>query len=208
MSEEVVEHMKPVATLVPRLCILRNSSFSITRADLRYETLDSMILVTRTIVSKLHHVPLQQSTAQHVHSVPAPAISQSSTHFAMPSPFIFAEPSSRYPGTAEDIPPKTAHFLLDKEEEKIEEENDTPGLLPNTSILTFNKEDHTLGNLLSQRLHQYHYIRFSAYKVEHPLVARFPVRVSSDGSIWPGNAVIKCCKDLDEDLKTLNESFQ
>ena len=41
---------------------------------------------------------------------------------------------------------------------------------PSTSIFTFNKEDHTLGNLLRSRLLQTPHVTFSAYKVPHPLV--------------------------------------
>lgn len=37
--------------------------------------------------------------------------------------------------------------------------------MPNTSIFTFNKEDHTLGNLLRARLLQDRRVTFAAYKV-------------------------------------------
>lgn len=79
--------------------------------------------------------------------------------------------------------------------------------VPNTAIFTFNKEDHTLGNLLSQRLLKYDYIVFSAYKVPHPLFATFELRVSTDGTITPKDAIIKCCKDVVMDLDNLKRSF-
>lgn len=82
-----------------------------------------------------------------------------------------------------------------------------PGV-PNTAIFTFNKEDHTLGNLLSQRLLKYEYIVFSAYKVPHPLFATFELRVQTDGTITPKEAIIRCCKDIVQDLHVLNSSFQ
>lgn len=82
-----------------------------------------------------------------------------------------------------------------------------PGV-PNTAIFTFNKEDHTLGNLLSQRLLKYEYIVFSAYKVPHPLFATFELRVQTDGSITPKEAIIRACKDIVQDLHVLNSSFQ
>jgi DNA-directed RNA polymerase II subunit RPB11 len=78
---------------------------------------------------------------------------------------------------------------------------------PNTSVFTFNKEDHTLGNLLSQRLHKYEYITFSAYKVPHPLFATFELRVTTDGTKTPKEAVILCCQDIVKDLDTLSRSF-
>jgi DNA-directed RNA polymerase II subunit RPB11 len=79
---------------------------------------------------------------------------------------------------------------------------------PNTTLFTFNKEDHTLGNLLSQRLHKYPYVIFSAYKVPHPLFATFELRVTTDGSITPKEAIIKCCQDIVQDLDVLGRSFQ
>lgn len=80
--------------------------------------------------------------------------------------------------------------------------------VPNTAIFTFNKEDHTLGNLLSQRLLKYEYIVFAAYKVPHPLFATFELRVSTDGTITPKEAIIACCKDVVKDLDQLKNSFQ
>lgn len=61
--------------------------------------------------------------------------------------------------------------------------------------------------MLSQRLLKYPYITFSAYKVPHPLFATFELRVSTDGSITPKDAVVKCCRDIITDLETLNRSF-
>jgi DNA-directed RNA polymerase II subunit RPB11 len=83
----------------------------------------------------------------------------------------------------------------------------TPGV-PNTGIFTFNKEDHTLGNLISQRLLQYDHIVFSAYKVPHPLFATFELRVSTDGSMTPKDAIVKCCTDIVMELDALKRSFQ
>lgn len=80
--------------------------------------------------------------------------------------------------------------------------------VPNTTVFTFNKEDHTLGNLISQRLLKYDYITFSAYKVPHPLFATFELRVTTDGSITPKDAVVRCCKDVIQDLSKVSMSFQ
>lgn len=41
--------------------------------------------------------------------------------------------------------------------------------IPSTSVFTFNKEDHTLGNMLRARLLQSPHVLFSGYKVPHPL---------------------------------------
>lgn len=42
--------------------------------------------------------------------------------------------------------------------------------IPSSSIFTFNKEDHTLGNMLRSRLLQSPHVAFAGYKVPHPLV--------------------------------------
>jgi DNA-directed RNA polymerase II subunit RPB11 len=78
---------------------------------------------------------------------------------------------------------------------------------PNSAIFTFNKEDHTLGNMLSMRLHKYPYVLFSAYRVPHPLFATFELRVTTDGSITPKDAIIKCCQDIVKDLEVLSRGF-
>ncbi|CAI6341630.1 unnamed protein product [Periconia digitata] len=104
-----------------------------------------------------------------------------------------------------NAPDRFELFLLGDNEKKVETKDETQ--VPNTSVFTFNKEDHTLANMLSQRLLKYPYITFSAYKVPHPLFATFELRVSTDGSITPKDAVVKCCRDIITDLETLNRSF-
>ncbi|KAF1997989.1 RBP11-like subunits of RNA polymerase [Amniculicola lignicola CBS 123094] len=104
-----------------------------------------------------------------------------------------------------NAPDRFELFLLDEGEEKLQWKDETR--VPNTTIFTFNKEDHTLGNLISQRLHKYPEILFSAYKVPHPLFAKFELRVSTDGTITPKEAVIRCCKDVVQDLEVLSRSF-
>ncbi|KAF9692640.1 hypothetical protein EKO04_009707 [Ascochyta lentis] len=108
--------------------------------------------------------------------------------------------------SSDDVPPRFELFLLDEGQQKVEYKEETR--VPNTAIFTFNKEDHTLGNLLSQRLLKYDHIVFSAYKVPHPLFATFELRVQTDGTITPKDAIIRCCKDIVQDLHVLNSSFQ
>lgn len=79
--------------------------------------------------------------------------------------------------------------------------------VPNTAIFTLNKEDHTLGNLLSSRLHKYPFIKFSAYIVPHPLFQTIDLRVTTDGSITPKDAVTQACRDVVGDLEVLSREF-
>lgn len=54
-------------------------------------------------------------------------------------------------------------FLLAPDEKKVEEKIDTR--MPNTSYFNFNKEDHTLANLLRSKLLSSNHILFAAYRV-------------------------------------------
>ncbi|KAI8936011.1 hypothetical protein NX059_007513 [Plenodomus lindquistii] len=105
-----------------------------------------------------------------------------------------------------NAPDRFELFLLDEGQSKVETREETR--VPNTAIFTFNKEDHTLGNLLSQRLLKYDQVMFAAYKVPHPLFATFELRVQTDGTISPKDAVVRCCRDVVQDLQKLNDSFQ
>lgn len=48
---------------------------------------------------------------------------------------------------------------------------------------------------------------FAAYKVPHPLFALFELRVQTDGSITPKDAVVQACMDIVQDLQKLDQEF-
>ena len=79
--------------------------------------------------------------------------------------------------------------------------------VPNAAVFTFNKEDHTLGELLRSRLLKDKRVIFSGYKVEHPLLPKFDLRVQTDGEITPKEAVLKACRDTVQDLAILSREF-
>ncbi|KAH3375212.1 hypothetical protein KXW99_006488 [Aspergillus fumigatus] len=104
-----------------------------------------------------------------------------------------------------DQPRSFESFVLSPGEEKVEVETDTR--IPSSSIFTFNKEDHTLGNLLRSRLLQNSHVIFAGYKVPHPLVPKFELRVQTDGEITPKDALLAACHDLVKDLGILSREF-
>jgi len=104
-----------------------------------------------------------------------------------------------------NAPERSEAFLLGEGQLKVTWVDDSR--VPNTTIFTFNKEDHTLGNLIASRLHKYAYVTFSAYKMHHPLVSAFDLRVSTDGTVTPRDAVVSCCKDILVDLDTVSREF-
>lgn len=63
-------------------------------------------------------------------------------------------------------------FLLAPDEKKVEEKIDTR--MPNTSYFNFNKEDHTLANLLRSKLLSSNHIMFAAYRVSRPSSVGLP----------------------------------
>jgi DNA-directed RNA polymerase II subunit RPB11 len=97
--------------------------------------------------------------------------------------------------------------------------------MPNTCIFHFNKEDHTLGNLLRSKLLANSHVLFSGYKVgqqnphslncllltlvqvPHPLFPKFELRVQTDGEITPKQAVLGSCKELVKELAGFKTEF-
>ncbi|KIW72559.1 hypothetical protein, variant [Phialophora macrospora] len=104
-----------------------------------------------------------------------------------------------------NAPDRTESFLLGDGEKKIEEKIDTR--TPNTTIFTFNKEDHTLANLLRDKLLKNSHVTFAAYRIPHPLFANFELRVQTDGEITPKEAVLASSRDLVQDLNNLKTNF-
>jgi DNA-directed RNA polymerase II subunit RPB11 len=79
--------------------------------------------------------------------------------------------------------------------------------VPNAAMFTFNKEDHTLGNLLRAKLVKSEHVLFAAYQVPHPLFATFKLRVQTDGEESPKDAVVRACQELVKELQILDQEF-
>lgn len=104
-----------------------------------------------------------------------------------------------------NAPDRYEAILLAPGEKKIDVEIDTR--LPNATIFTFHKEDHTLANLLRSRLLKTPNVIFAAYKVPHPLTPNFELRVQTDGVITPRQAVINASQSLIKDFGILSREF-
>ncbi|KAL6243803.1 DNA-directed RNA polymerase II core subunit [Rhinocladiella similis] len=105
-----------------------------------------------------------------------------------------------------NAPDRTEAFILGDGEKKIEEKIDTR--TPNTVIFTFNKEDHTLANMLRAKLLENSHVTFAAYKVPHPLFANFELRIQTDGEITPKEALIASSKEIIKELDVLKHRFK
>ncbi|MCJ1408606.1 DNA-directed RNA polymerase II core subunit [Ptychographa xylographoides] len=104
-----------------------------------------------------------------------------------------------------NVPTRFELFLLGDDEKKVTEVPDTR--IASSSLFTFNKEDHTLGNLLRSRLLQSSHVTFAGYRIPHPLFSKFELRVQTDGEITPRAALVTACRDLVNDLGTLSREF-
>lgn len=78
---------------------------------------------------------------------------------------------------------------------------------PNTAIFTFNKEDHTLANLLRSTLSKHDDVLFVAYKVPHPLFSNFELRVQTTENTTPKDVVVGACKALIGELTNLRNNL-
>ncbi|KAI9648440.1 DNA-directed RNA polymerase II core subunit [Ciborinia camelliae] len=104
-----------------------------------------------------------------------------------------------------NAPERFELFILGDGEKKCTEEADTR--TPNSSIFTFNKEDHTLGNLLRAHLLKDPHVIFSGYKIPHPLFSKFELRIQTDGEITPKEALVACCRNLVSELEVFSREF-
>jgi len=78
---------------------------------------------------------------------------------------------------------------------------------PNTAVFTFNKEDHTLANMLRSALLQNEHVIFSAYRVPHPVFPTFELRVQTDDETTPKEALLNACQSLITDLQMLSQKL-
>ncbi|GAV02227.1 hypothetical protein RvY_12820 [Ramazzottius varieornatus] len=104
-----------------------------------------------------------------------------------------------------NAPPAFESHLLYPGEKKITMEKDTK--VPNAAIFTFNKEDHTLGNMLRAQLIKDPNVVFAGYKVPHPLENKFILRIQTTADYAPHEALNNAITDLLSELAYAEEQF-
>lgn len=77
--------------------------------------------------------------------------------------------------------------------------------MPNTCTFTIQKEDHTLGNILARQLQRQDHVEFTGYKVPHPLEHNFVLKVQTDRTTTPVEALQRGVDQLIGDLSLLEE---
>jgi DNA-directed RNA polymerase II subunit RPB11 len=79
--------------------------------------------------------------------------------------------------------------------------------MSNTSDFVLMKEDHTLGNLLSEHLKMHPNVYMAGYKIAHPNVPELFIRVQTDGTITPRDVFTSVCEKLINQLEMLHQEF-
>ncbi|KAL3068079.1 hypothetical protein niasHS_011083 [Heterodera schachtii] len=97
-------------------------------------------------------------------------------------------------------------FLLADGEKKVVIEKDTK--VPNAAVFTFNKEDHTLGNLLKHQLLKDPKVLFAGYRNPHPLEHKILLRVQTNPETTPMEALNNAIEDLVAEFSLLEERFR
>ncbi|KAE9552048.1 hypothetical protein FO519_004739 [Halicephalobus sp. NKZ332] len=105
-----------------------------------------------------------------------------------------------------NAPASFESFLLFEGDKKIEIEKDTK--VPNAAVFKFNKEDHTLGNLLKHQLLKDKKVIFAGYRNPHPLEFYFLLRIQTNGEITPADALLTAITDLMSELSILEDRFR
>ncbi|SCU87520.1 LAME_0D10396g1_1 [Lachancea meyersii CBS 8951] len=105
-----------------------------------------------------------------------------------------------------NAPDRFELFLLPEGEAKLKVDPDTKA--PNAVIVTFEKEDHTLANLIRGELLEDQKVLFAAYKVEHPLFAQFKMRIQTVEGYDPKEALKNACNGIISKLGQLQSNFE
>lgn len=105
-----------------------------------------------------------------------------------------------------NAPPSFESFLLFEGEKKITKEQDTK--VPNASIFTINKEDHTLGNMIRSQLLKDPNVIFAGYKNPHPLEHKIVIRIQTTSDYTPQDALMNAITDLMAELSLFEERFR
>ena len=108
-----------------------------------------------------------------------------------------------------NAPERGASFLLDEDngEKKIEYSADTK--VTNAGTFRFNKEDHTVGNILRCQLLRDPAVRFAGYIHPHPLVHYIDLKIQTNTSnVSPAEVLSNAMEDLGGETDHLTTAFQ
>ena len=103
-----------------------------------------------------------------------------------------------------NVPERSDSYVLSPGESKVAYSADTK--TENTATFTFNKEDHTLGNLLRMQLLRDKEIRFAGYIMPHPLINRLDLKLMTKETL-PQNQLVYALDDLISETQDIDKKF-
>ncbi|KAJ2922298.1 hypothetical protein H1R20_g14803, partial [Candolleomyces eurysporus] len=105
-----------------------------------------------------------------------------------------------------NAPPRYELFVLEDGEKPVEVTEDTK--IPNAATIKIVKQDHTLGNMLRAQLLATPHVLFAGYKVPHPLHPYFQIKIQTDGTITPQDALEQAASKLIGTISDLEAKFR
>lgn len=103
-------------------------------------------------------------------------------------------------------PDRFALFILGPNEKRVEVVADTH--IANAATFVLNKEDHTMGNMLRHAVLSVPGVLFSGYRVPHPLEPRTVLKIQTDGTLTPVQALKMGCEKVISQIGQIRSSFK
>jgi DNA-directed RNA polymerase II subunit RPB11 len=104
-----------------------------------------------------------------------------------------------------NVPDRYELFALQPNQQKVEYQKDTKS--QNTGSFIIQKEDHTLGNVLTMQLFQNSNVLFAGYKMPHPLEHYVAIKIQTNSQTKPEVAMYNALDNLIEQCCILEKKF-
>ena len=96
-----------------------------------------------------------------------------------------------------NAPERSASFLLDEDSGEVKVTHSADTKVSNAGTFRFNKEDHTVGNLLRMQLLRDPSVRFAGYIHPHPLLHYIDLKIQTNSStVAPVEVLSSAIEDL------------
>ncbi|KAF2077169.1 hypothetical protein CYY_001554 [Polysphondylium violaceum] len=104
-----------------------------------------------------------------------------------------------------NAPDRFELFVLPEGSKKVTVTKDTK--IPNASVITILREDHTVGNLIRMQLVADQDVKFAGYRMPHPLEHNINIRIQT----YPNSTPLKAMEDsinlLIDEFERINTQF-
>ena len=130
------------------------------------------------------------------------------THFGTGTVSSPSSPISHVRNPTMNAPERSASFLLDEDAGEVKVTYTADTKVSNAGTFRFNKEDHTVGNLLRMQLLRDPSVRFAGYQHPHPLVHYLNFKIQTNSStVAPVEVLSSAIEDLSNETDHLISAF-